>query len=247
MRLISLIILVAVVGGIGYVLIFKRDKLAEKVDEGLRLAQGYKAAQTPAEAMDLFLKAIKDRDYKTASIYCMGDYAEQLAKAHDAGRQVGRQIDGIVRYMNDKGLKTDKAMTLLYSLDPFPSNFKVKDAPQKKGEDKAIGQFEMEFISGTNDVFQIPQNLDLLMFKHNLAPVDISVVEIAHTGKEKEKVWKLNFPLIPGQTQFIAHFIDHHKSYVTGLDRFRGELTNERFASKREFENEVIKVLTDAK
>jgi hypothetical protein len=245
MRAVSLLVLAVVVGGIAYVLVFKRDWLFQKVDEGKRLAQGYKAAQTPAEAQDLFRKAVKDRDYKTAATYCAGDYAEQLTKANDAGRAVGHEIDGIVNFMNDKGLKTDKAMTLLHSLDPFPGNFKVKDAPQKK-DDKHYGQFEMEFISGANEVFQI-QNLDLLMFKHNLAPVEIRVVEIVQTGKGDDKSWKLNFPLVPGQVQVISHFIDNHTRYVTGLSKFRRELTNERFGSKQEFENEVIQVLQKAK
>jgi hypothetical protein len=247
MRLVSVLILVAIVGGIGYVLVFKRDWLFQKVEEGTRLAQGYSAAKTPSDAMDLFRKAVKDRDYKTAATYCMGDYAEQLTKGHDAGRAVGKLIDGIVNFMENKGLKTEKAMTALYSLDPFPGNFKVKDAPQKKDDAKAIGQFELEPISNVNLlVMQQIGNVDPLMFKHNLAPLDIRVVEINQTGKGKENAWKLNFPLQPGQVQLISHFLDHHKTYVTGLERFRTELTNERYGSKREFENQLIQVLADA-
>jgi hypothetical protein len=245
MRAVSLLVLALVVGGVAYVLVFKRDWLFQKVDEGKRLAQGYKAAQTPAEAQDLFRKAVKDRDYKTAATYCAGDYAEQLTKGHDAGRAVGRQIDGIIAFMENKGLKTEKAMTALYALDPFPGNIKVKDAPQKKDEEKAIGQFELEVISGVNPAAG-SANVDPLMFKHNLAPLDMRVVEIVQTGKGQDKSWKLNFPLVPGQAQLISHFLDNHKTYVTGLERFRTELTNERYGSKREFENELLKVLADA-
>src|SRR5262249_42743394 len=49
MRLTSLLLLVAIVGGAGYVLVFKRDWLFKKVQEGTELAQGYSAAGTPQE------------------------------------------------------------------------------------------------------------------------------------------------------------------------------------------------------
>lgn len=246
MRLTSLIVLLAIVGGIGYVLVFKRDWIFSKAKEGLERAQGYTEAKTPREAQDFFLKAIKDRQFDTAAKYLTGDYAENLAKAHDAGRSIGKLVDTITNYMNNKGLKTDSLATALWMFDPFPTNFKVKDNPKETGG-KTYGFFEMEFISGVGKSVPSPKRLDPLMFKHNLAPLDISKVEIVSSGAGDEKTWKLSFPMVPGQVQSMAYFRDNYKTYETGLERFWKNANNDRYASKREFENEVLQVFDDAR
>jgi len=255
MRLISLLILVAIVGGIGFVLIFKRDWLFKTVEEGSRLAKGYKPAQTPAEAMDYFVKAVKNRDYKTAATYCTkGDYAEQLNKAGDSAASVGKLIDEVVAYMKNKGLKTDKSMFLLYKLDLFPSNFEVKEAPKKIDDSKYSGLYELKDLGvKLPNVLNEMKNIDLQMFSNALGaslfsnPLGIAKVEIVQEGKDDDKSWKLNVPVLPGQVQLIGHFVDHAPTYVTGLKGFLKEVNNDRYTSPRDFENEVINVLQKAK
>jgi hypothetical protein len=252
MRLISLLILVAIVGGIGFVLIFKRDWLFKTVEEGSRLAKGYKAAQTPAEAMDYFLKAVKKRDYKTAATYCTkGDYAEQLNKANDAAESVGTLIDQVVAYMKNKGLKTDKSTVLLYKLDLFPSNFEVKDSPKKIDDAKYVGLYELKDLGITPPNLNEMKSMDVKMLTNalgaSLFTTPVAKVEIVQEGKDDDKSWKLNIPVLPGQVQLISHYVDHAPTYVTGLKGFLKEVNNDRFTSPRDFENEVVKVLQNAK
>ena len=66
-------------------------------------------------------------------------------------------------------------------------------------------------------------------------------------GKGDDGVWKLKFPLLDIQTRGIGYFIDNYKAYQTGLSSFRNQLTNERFASKADFEREFIDVIVKAK
>ena len=69
MRLTSLIILLALVGG-GIYVVFYTDLLKK----GQEAIQGYHDAKTPQEAMDLFRKAIQSRKYDTAARYVTNAY-----------------------------------------------------------------------------------------------------------------------------------------------------------------------------
>src|SRR5262249_1640411 len=77
----ALIIVVGVIGGAGYVLVFEREWLFGLFRKGIQQAKGYTPAKTPQEAMDKFKAAVKERDYESAALYCGPDYAEQLRKA----------------------------------------------------------------------------------------------------------------------------------------------------------------------
>ena len=66
MGVVVLILVVAV-----YIAAFKRGAVA-------RLVNGYKAADTPQVAADMFKKAIQAREYEYAADYCTQPYAEQL-------------------------------------------------------------------------------------------------------------------------------------------------------------------------
>jgi hypothetical protein len=63
-----------------YLGIFQREALWALWTRSKLGAQGYGPAKTPTEAMDKFLKAVKDRNYEAAESYLGGDYAEQFHK-----------------------------------------------------------------------------------------------------------------------------------------------------------------------
>src|SRR5262249_13217264 len=132
MRLTSLLILLAIVGG-GIYVVFYTDLLKR----GEEWARGYKDATTPLEAMDSFKRAITDRRFTMAAKYCTGDYAEQLKRADEAARAMGTLIDGLYTKMQNKGYESDKSVATLNKLDLFPTWFKVKGTPEQHGDDKA--------------------------------------------------------------------------------------------------------------
>lgn len=263
MRLTSLLALIAIVGGIGYVAIFKRDWIFGKAREAVEYASGYSPAKTPGEALDLFKKAVKERKYKTAAKYVSGDYAEQLVKAGDAAASVGTLIDEINNYMENKGLKTDKAACILFCLDALPCYFKVKDAPKVEGEKSAVGYYEFEALPWMKtDLSSEQQQVDWKMMVQPLTffrvpfainPLGIptlggiATLQIVEEGKDGEKAWKLKIPLWPNQVGAVDTWLGNHKAYLTGLEKFRREMNNDRYASKRDFEREVFQVIQSAK
>ncbi|MCI0638736.1 MAG: hypothetical protein L0Y72_06215 [Gemmataceae bacterium] len=253
MRLSSLLILLAIVGSavgvFGFNAFGLRDQFFSGVQKGKEFVQGYNAAKSPTEAMDMFRKAIQNRQYKTAAKFCTGDYAVQLTKAHDAAAALGEVIDQVQEYMKESGYSGPKAKTLLAKLDPFPTNFSVAAAPvEKKG--KTWGLFKIDPIAdvGANVVSELLR-MDLGMFNNNLAPAATMFTgfEIVKESEGDAVEWKLFFPIPPIQVQAVSYYMDHYRAYDTGLTKFRREATNQRYGSKAEFERELIKVLEEAK
>jgi hypothetical protein len=241
MRVTSLIILVLVVLGIGYVVVFKRDWIFK----GQQLASGYTAAATPDQAMNKFRDAILNRQYKYAATYCTGPYAELLLKAHDAAVAVGGEIDSITDYMKNKGLQTDRSVLLLYNLDPFPKSFIVKGMPEKKGETKSVGAFQMDWPVLDNKANfakfdEWTKDLDIKMFQNVLTPrTDFGAVEIVKEGD----AWKLIIPIPPGMADAVNYFNDKYRTYQTTLGDFRSAMNNGRYDRPQTFENELVQAI----
>ncbi|MBI1832990.1 MAG: hypothetical protein HYR84_16240 [Planctomycetes bacterium] len=116
----------------------------ESMDKGLAGAQGYTAAKTPGEAMDKFREAIHARDYNNAAYYTTKAYGDALKKSHDKARKLGGLIDKIRSWADNKSLMTDKLKVALFTLDPFPKNFKAGEAPKMDGEKKAYGAYKVD-------------------------------------------------------------------------------------------------------
>lgn len=258
MRVTSLLVLAAIVaagvGIFGFNAYGLRDKIFSAAEKGKESIQGYTAAKTPGEAMEMFRKAIKDRAYRTAAKYVTGNYAEQLTQAHDAAVELGGVIDDLQTYMKNAGFTSDKTTFFLNMLDPFPGNFRVADTPKQDG-DKAKGMFLFDRIALTNpsaDFSSDARSMDGLMFSNNLHPYAIAAkwdfaVDIVAEPQGDSKVWKLAIAVTAPKVQAIGYLKDHYKSYVTGMQKFRTEATNQRYGSKGEFERELIKVLQDSK
>jgi hypothetical protein len=249
MKLTSAIILLVIVGAVGYIFWFQPPWFWDLFNKGTQAAQGYLPAKTPNEAADYFAKAINDRNYKSASEYCTGDYGEALKKAHDAARDLGKQIDTINNLANDKGVNTDKAQLMLRYLDPFPLTLKVKEVSEVK-DGKATAQIQLDMLSLDAAPDSSFDSLDPVMFRMVLMPPNpgILTVNLVEEGEGDQKQWKLDIPLTPVMRQNIDHYIKNHKSYITALDgiavhlRASGGITN-----KKEFESELSEDLAGAK
>ncbi|MBM4072570.1 MAG: hypothetical protein FJ271_27110 [Planctomycetes bacterium] len=251
MRMTSLIVLLAIVGGIGYVLIFKRDWIFSKAKEGLQLAQGYTPAKSPREAMELFMKAVKERNYDAASKYVTGDYEEKLRKAHAGASELGGLIDAIHTTIEDKGFKDEKVTFVLYNLDPFPKNFKIGEIKETKDKDKAVGAFVLEQINLGNAPPPEIKSLDFKMFTNGLRnpvvgpnPTKPGVIALeikaVKKGEGDEKQWLIDVPMNQVQHDQILYFTDHYKRYVSGMKEFRDRLRQGRY-----LKDQVLRELTE--
>jgi hypothetical protein len=245
MRVKSLVILAVIIGAVAYVLIFKQEWLWE----AKRVASGYTAATTPSEAAERFRKATHARDYKSAAVYCTQEYADLLKRAADRCDEIGTVIDGITEYMTNKGLATDKSILMLNFLDPFPK-IKLRGEPKKKDENTYWVHFDMEplGLSGNLHALQASDltSVDGKMFGRVLVPAAIALNTEIPIVKEGD-VWKLKVGVLPAQTQAVEYYLARVKSYHTALSKFRGEVTNERYGSKGDFERELMRVLADSK
>jgi len=251
MRVLPLVIILALIGAVGYVYFFHWDFVSRKV-------RGYAPATTPDEAMNYFEKAIKERDYKTASLYCTGDYSEYLRKSDDAARRVGRLMDRIMYYMKEQGLQRPTTVSALYFFDAFPPYFSQKGAPTKnpKDDNTATGVIELDTIELDPLFIAKDENINRNMFSTILTPwvflqptfpgkqVAIPLKQVDEGGS---KSWKLDIPLPPDRAAAINYYLDNYKAYETGFNQFSTFLTSERMASKQEMEGQVMKIFRDAK
>ena len=217
-------------------------------------ARGYGPAETATDALDKFLKAVKNRDMDTASRFVTAEYAAQLKRGATATAEMGPILDGIYTYMKNKGLATDKSVTYLHFLDPFPTNLSMGAAPKEIDATKARGFIKLEdiwpdnsraaFAPGTQPA-ELAQ-MDPRMFSRVLMPqaiLDPRGIELVKEGSE----WKLNLALAQGQVQYIDHYLNNYKSYHTRLSTFRRDVTNDRFDSKQKFESELVTAMQEAK
>ena len=115
-RIVVIIALLAVVGIGGFLYLFKR----EMVKGWFQSARGYPDATTPQECVDNFKKAVAARNYDMAAKYCTKDYAEQLKKGADAGKELGTAIDDLTHRMKNDGVLTTEIEWILWLNDPAP-------------------------------------------------------------------------------------------------------------------------------
>jgi hypothetical protein len=253
MRLVSILVVLALIGGAAYVAIFHWDDVQNYFAKGKRAVAGYKPAKTPNAAMDQFIKAVDDRDYETASLYCTGEYAEHLKKAHAAARAVGNGVDSVWAFVKEKGLHTDKTEVLLLRLDPFPKKFRVGEVKKDDKSKKTFGFFHADLGDAwrTANVATELSRMDVKVMQSVLMPPAMwmppNAVELVEEGEGDARQWKLKFPLPPLQRDCINHFINVHRSYVTALDSLIHSLRQDRYASKNAFERDLITTLQEAK
>ncbi len=223
-----------------------QQTLNKGLDTGLAAAAGFNPAKSPTEAMDKFREAIKGRKYKFAAIYVSKEYADQLNRSHDNAAEFGALVDKIRNWGDNKGILSDKAKIALFSIDPFPSNFKAGPAPKQEG-DKAYGNFVWEKIKLENpnaNILEDVKSMDPRMFQNILSYQAFNgKLEFVKTGEE----WKINVPMTPAWETEIGNFNDKTKTYVTALSAFWNDVNRERFESKAKFESELFSQLRASK
>ena len=249
MKLTSLLILAAVVLGIGYVAVFKWDWVKSMFQTGTEVAGGYTDAKSPQEAIQLFTKAIKARKFKTAAKYVKGNYKEHLERAHDGASEMGDTIDKIVTYAKNKGFDADSAMTLLMVLDPYPPYFSVEGEPvkDKKDEKRAWGKVKPEWTYSKGDLRDFA-NLNLPWPPNPLnVPALFVAIPIEEESSGESKIWKLHIESPQIQAEAITQFLSKYKSYHSALENFNRDMTNNRHDTKEEFRTRLFEVVRASK
>jgi hypothetical protein len=242
MRVTSLIVLLILLGGIGFVFIHgpTREKFFGGAKEAKYQAKGYSLAKTPTEAMEKFLKAVQERSYGAAARYCSGEYARKLEEADTAGSSIGDMLDKIGTLLDEKGLKSDKAAFLIFKLDPFPPLFKFGGVSHKEGDEKAVGWYLPEAFPPPVVQNQEVDQLDWKMLQNNLVPNNLfTKFEI----KKDQDAWKIAFG---PRLEDMGHFVKNYRSYSTSLESFRDEVRQGRFLKDQIFP-ELGRVLAASK
>lgn len=256
MRVTSLIVILAVVAAIAYVVIFQPPFIMNMLGKGSLAAQGYLPANSPQEAMDRFTKAIKARHYEAAALYMTRDCAEAYKKIHTGANSVAVLLDRVKNLLTEKGIHTNKALLALFYLDPFPTNFKVKEIRDDKG--KKMGVFEAEPLMLQADMSNV--GVDPLMFQHALAPWPFYfLLEPPHPPlmvelvEESDKTWKLKIDMAAAPQgrsnllQKITYFETNWRTYNTALDDLVVQVRNGRIPTKEQAEREVLTALSNCK
>jgi hypothetical protein len=191
-------------------------------------ARGYGPAESPDEAVERFLKAVKDRDYSTAAEFCTGEYADELKKTAPKARELAQAIDNFRHSMELKEIPSNKIKWILNRLQPFPKDFK---APQvkKQGEDTATVELFEDY--GTLQWTDWSDwNVDQEAFRgccgglagHWALPNTPTVVDVVKEGAS----WKLRFELTTPVRAGMAKVRDTGPNYIKALDKVSDEIKN---------------------
>lgn len=216
-KLIVFITLVSVVVIGGYLVLFKRDALLGLVG----IASGYGPAKTPDEALDKFKKAVKARDYATASGYLGGTYGEQMQRGADAAKELGKAIDSVGYNADKRGITlTDKVKAMLVTLEPFPPYFEVSGL-KKQSDDLAVATLSQKGFWNVH-------------------------VELKQEGEGEARTWKIYIPSTPWLSGSVDKLIDKHKDYARALEKVSDQIKSKEIGTKDELETNLQNELTAA-
>lgn len=219
-NLIILLVVVAVGGGAAYLFIFKPGKAS-------RLAKGYKPADTPQVAADMFVKAIKDRDYDIAADYCSAGYAEQLKRGHDAAKALGVALDNCVYQINERGLMRDEMKAAFYRLDPFPKDIGVVVGKESGDACAATLTFQASG-GGTSGQSQGAWQFDQQVTNAYIMVLPYKSANTVVVGMRKDKDgWKFDFPSPTDLQVRVGRLNDKYKNYVNPLEVVTSEVKND--------------------
>jgi len=205
---------------VAYLAIFKRGEV-------IRNAQGYKKADTPQVAADMFKKAIENRDYQYAADYTTPAYAEQMKRGAAASKEFAVALDNLTYQMNERSLIRDETKAAFSLLDPFPKDITIlvsKEsgdtaeaaitfaAPVFKGSQPSSGQWRLK-----GEMFNV--YLVSLPFK-NANTVVLPM-------KKDAKGWKFDFPADANLQLRVGHMNDKYKNYVNPFEIVTQEVKND--------------------
>jgi hypothetical protein len=213
-------VLVVIAAGV-YLAVFRRADVA-------RAAKGYKPAETPQVAADMFKKAIQAREYEYAADYCTAPYAEQLRRAGPAATEYATALDNLLFQLNERGLVRDEMKVVLYNLDPFPKDVTIVVGKESGDNCSAELTFAPPALktgvpAGTagwqlkEDMFQV--YLQSMTFKN----VTTAVVPMKKDGA----VWKFDPAVTPKLQTRVGYLNEKYKNYVNPFEIVTQEVKND--------------------
>lgn len=234
-RLIVLIGLAVVVVGAGGLYMFKREMVMELYEANIL---GFGTAKTPQECADRFRKAVEKRNYKMAAKYCTKDYAEQMIKAGEAGKELGKAIDDLTFRMEKDGVLTSEVEVILFLNDPLPKAITL--TPQAGTDTEAVAAIDVN-----KPTLKTPNpgtwKIDMLFIQGFYAEQGSRVKMV----KQADGGWKLDFVVTPAVRQRFDRVVTVHKDYVNALTKMSEEVRTER-TTKVEVDRRLKELLDEA-
>jgi hypothetical protein len=216
-RIITIVGLLVVIAIGGFLYLFKREAVADLADS----ARGYPKASTPQECVDLFKKAVKDRNYEKAAKYCTKDYAEQLKKGAPAAKEVGESIDDLAHRMKNDGVLTSEIEFVLFLNDPLPPDLTLTvQSPGEKEATAAIGVSNPVLQSTPTKTWKY----DPYFIKAFYFDYPRGVVRLV----KEEGCWKIDIPVTPDMRNRVDRLIRCHMDYVNAFKKMSEEVRTER-------------------
>jgi hypothetical protein len=266
------ILLAVVVGSI--VFTFFPEYRPGIVQGWLDTAAGFTPAETPQQALEKFKECINKRNYKTAVKYVAGDYKQEWSRAAAPATKLADAVDDLYYNVNDVvHLNSPDANYVLDALQPFPKDFEFAvEKPINDKQYRVLSQlFPTEFPYDQMKMLSDKVALATIKFKLapagqpksgrmnmssfepkiflSLVPIGVAwdgIVALKEEGNEKEKGWKIYFPLttdIPPKVDYLTH---NYGNYVQALKNVKYAIKHDA-ASKNEFESELSKYLLESK
>ncbi len=211
MRATTLIVILALLGGVGYLVIFKRGAVSKTLG-------GYSKANTPQEAADLFKKAIEAREYTIAAGYCTKEYGEQLTRGASAATDLAVAIDNLQYQLKERGLERDETKLALFLLDPFPKNITILVSKESGANADATLTFALP-PGGNSQASAGKWALKPEMFQAftrsmvYTAPTTVKV----KLANDPTLGWQFDFPADPALQVRVAYLNDKAKNYVNAM------------------------------
>lgn len=222
-------VLLALVAVGGFLYMFNREGVMNWVDA----SRGYPKAKTPQEAVDLFKKALRARKYDKAAKYCTKDYAEQLKKAAEGGKEVGEAIDDVKYRLEKDGVSSKEIETVLAWHDPFPAtlDYTLKNITDK---DAAL------YVTATFAEYPKDYEVDAALLK-GLYAEQQNPIAVLKEGEE----WKIDFKVTPDSRKRLDYFVQRAKAYSTAFRKMSEELRTER-TTKAEVDKRFKEIIIEA-
>lgn len=219
-RLIVLVLVVGALAGGAYVFFFKKS-------EASRAVRGYKKAETPQVAADMFKKAIEKREYDMAAFYCTAGYAEQLNRGAEAGSKLATALDNLTYQMKERSLTRDEVKLILYQLDPFPKDIQITVSKEAGDTAEATLVFSGPSISGDNPStggWALKPEIFMVFVRSMKSPKpNVVVVPM----KKENGEWKFDFASDNALQLRVGYLNDKYKNYVNPMEIVTQEVKND--------------------
>ena len=212
----GVVVLILVVGL--YIAAFKRGAVA-------RLVNGYKAADTPQVAADMFKKAIQAREYEYAADYCTQPYAEQLRRGAEASTKYAVALDNLTYQMKERDLIRDEVKFVLYRLDLFPKDITI--TVSKESGDAAVATFVFAMPDAKGGPVSGEWKLDANIEQVYVKPLPFTGNATAVDMKKEDGKWKFDFKPNSTIQHRVERMNDKYKQYINPFEMVTQEVKND--------------------